>query len=89
MPRISFTANIQRHVPCETRSVSGATVAAALDNYFQTQTQARNYILDEHGGVRHHMVIYINGKQISDRQALSDAVSDSDEIYVFQALSGG
>jgi sulfur-carrier protein len=39
--------------------------------------------------VRRHVAIYVNGDRIADRDRLSDPVGDDDEIFVFQALSGG
>jgi hypothetical protein len=46
-------------------------------------------VLDEHGAVRPHMVIFVNGRQIRDRISLSDPVSADAEVHVMQALSGG
>jgi hypothetical protein len=89
MPIISFTPNIQRHVSCPPASVEGGTVREALDAIFQGNPRARAYVLDEQGAVRPHMVVFVDGRQILDRQHLSDAVPRDGEIYVTQALSGG
>ena len=89
MPRVSFTQNLQRHIECPTREVSGATVREAMDAYFTAVPRARDYVLDEQGAVRKHMVLFINGDQLEDRQGLSDALKSSDEVHVMQALSGG
>jgi hypothetical protein len=35
------------------------------------------------------MVVFVDGRQIRDRQRLSDPVATNGEIYVAQALSGG
>jgi hypothetical protein len=86
---VHFTANLQRHVSCPTTEVSGETVAACLDGVFAGNPKARGYVLDEHGSVRHHMNVFVDGEQIRDRIALSDAVGPDAEIYVIQALSGG
>ena len=89
MPRVVFTDNIQRHVPCPPVEVSGTTVREVLDAVFTANERARGYVLDEHGAVRKHMVIFIDGTMIRDRVTLADPVSPSSEIYVMQALSGG
>jgi molybdopterin synthase sulfur carrier subunit len=39
--------------------------------------------------VRRHVSIYVNADHIADRDRLSDPVNDDDEVFVFQALSGG
>jgi sulfur-carrier protein len=46
-------------------------------------------MLDDQGALRRHVAIYVNGRPVSDRARLTDAVAKDDEIYVFQALSGG
>jgi sulfur-carrier protein len=89
MPTISFTPNIQRHVSCPPASVKGETVREALEAVFQGNPRARAYVLDEQGAVRPHMVVFVDGRQILDRQHLSDIVPRDGEIYVAQALSGG
>lgn len=89
MPRVVFTETIQRHVACPPCEVPGTTVREVLDGVFATNERARGYVLDEHGAVRKHMVIFVNGTMIRDRINLSDLVDQSSEIYVMQALSGG
>lgn len=89
MPRVSFTQNIQRHVACPPANVPGRTVAEALDAVFVENPRARGYVLDDRGAVRRHMIVFVNGRAIADRTALSDAVGPADEIVVMQALSGG
>jgi sulfur-carrier protein len=89
MPRVSFTQNLQRHVACPPQVVAGDTVVAALVEVFARQPQLRDYLVDEHGALRKHMLIFLDGKLLQDRVKLSDVVSEQTEIYVMQALSGG
>lgn len=89
MPTIRFTHNIQRHVACPVREVSGTTLRAALDDYFKSNEAARGYVLDDQGRLRHHMAAFIDGRQIGDRETLSDPVPDDAVIDVVQSLSGG
>ncbi|HEV8297513.1 MAG TPA: MoaD/ThiS family protein [Acidimicrobiales bacterium] len=89
MPRVSFTRNLSRHVPCEARDVAGTTVREALEAYFALNPAPRPYVLDEHAAVRRHVVIFVGGVQVEDRVRLSDTVGTGDEITVMQALSGG
>jgi sulfur-carrier protein len=69
--------------------LAGTTVREVLDALFAAHPQLRGYVLDDQGALRHHMVIFIDGRQIQDRVHLADAVAESSEIYVMQALSGG
>jgi sulfur-carrier protein len=87
--RVAFTANLERHLSCPVQSVPGDTVRTVLDGVFAAQPRLRSYVLDDQDRVRKHVAIYINGERIADRDRLSDAVTDSDEVFVFQALSGG
>lgn len=89
MPIIRFTQNIQRHLSCPSAEVGGLSAREALEHYFETNPQARGYVLDDQGRLRHHMAIFVDGRQIEDREGLSDALSASSVIDVVQALSGG
>ena len=89
MAQIRFTENIQRHVECQDAEVLGTTVAQALDHYFENTPRARGYVLDERGAVRQHMIIFLNGRPITDRTTLSDELGPDYVIDVMQALSGG
>jgi len=89
MATVRFTQNIQRHVPCPTREVSGSTLRVVLDDYFRENDRARGYVLDEQGKIRQHMVVFIDGELVRDRDGLSDHVEPNSMIDVIQALSGG
>ena len=89
MPRVAFTANLQRHLSCPAQDVPGATVWAVLQAVFAANPTLRSYILDDQDRVRRHVAIYVNGERIADRERLGDPVRETDELFVFQALSGG
>ena len=89
MPRVVFTQNLQRHVDCPPAQVDGATVREALDAAFALHGRVRGYVVDEHGALRKHIVVFADGKMVLDRDGLSDAVGPDTEVYVMQALSGG
>ncbi len=89
MPRVAFTANLQRHLSCPAQDVPGDTVRAVLEAVFAASPMLRSYILDDQDRVRRHVAIYVNGERILDRERLGDAVRETDEVFVFQALSGG
>ncbi len=89
MPLVRFTQNIQRHVACPSERVNGATLRESLRDYFRLHPQAEGYILDDQRALRRHMAIFLDGRPIVDRAALSDAVRADSTIDVMQALSGG
>jgi sulfur carrier protein ThiS len=89
MARVSFTSALQRFLPAPSAEVEGGTVGAALAVVFATRPVLRGYVLDDQGALRRHVAVYVNGEPLRDRVRLTDPVGPHDEIYVFQALSGG
>lgn len=89
MARIAFTPNLARHIETGEISAVGATLRDALEDAFRQRPSARGYVLDDQHRLRKHVVIFIDGKVVEDRETLSDAVSEHTEVYVMQALSGG
>ncbi|PYO63023.1 MAG: thiamine biosynthesis protein ThiS [Gemmatimonadetes bacterium] len=89
MPHVTFTQNIQRHVSCPETEAEGRTVREVLDRVFAANPRARDYVLDDQGAVRRHMVVFVDGRQIRDRTQLTDPVPADGEVCVMQALSGG
>jgi len=89
MPQVSFTQNLRRHLEVPTREVEGATVRQSLDRVFESNPQLRGYVLDDQGRLRKHVVVFVDGEMVQDRDGLSDAVGPSSWLYVMQALSGG
>lgn len=96
MSRVVFASALTRWLDPATAGpgeialdATGGTLTAALDAVFARHPKLRGYVLDEHGGVRHHVAIFIDGTAIADKHRLDIPVSQSTEIYILQALSGG
>ena len=89
MPRVFFTPNLQRHISFPPSCVDGDTVGAVLGILFSENPRLRNYILDDQGRLRKHVLVFIDGELIRDRTSLSDPVPEDAEIFVTHALSGG
>ena len=89
MPTVSFTSALRRFLEAPPAEVEAGTVGEALAAVFAGRPALRGYVLDDQGAVRRHVAIYVNGAALRDRVALSDPVGPRDEIYVFQALTGG
>ena len=69
--------------------VDGQTLREVLEALFATAPTLRGYVTDEHGALRQHVVAFINGTAIRDKEALDDPVPLAGEVHLFQALSGG
>jgi sulfur-carrier protein len=89
MPMVLFTSALQRFLSAPTTEVGGETIGEALDAVFASRPRLRGYVLDDQGAIRRHVAVYVNGTAVRDRERLTDAVGPGDEIYVFQALTGG
>jgi molybdopterin synthase sulfur carrier subunit len=93
MARVVLTPQLSRFLDlpsAEQASVrGGGTVAAALAELFDRHPRLKGYIVDEHGRLRQHVTLLIDGRTIIDRVRLGDAVEPDSELHVLQALSGG
>ena len=96
MPKVVLASALARWLPDAhgasgevALDVSGATVGAVLDDLFARHAALRGYVLDEHGAVRHHVAVFVDGQAIGDKRRLDQAVAPGGEVYVMQALSGG
>ena len=72
-----------------TLDVTGQTVGEVLDAVFAAWPQLRGYVTDERGALRHHVVAFVDGVAVGDKQGLTEPVRADSEVYLFQALSGG
>jgi len=90
MAHVRFTAALKRFFPSITEmEAAGGTVKEILDQINQKHPGILQYLVDEHGALRNHVNIYLQGSLIHDRILLLDSVNAKDEILIFQALSGG
>ena len=79
-PLLSYTANL-REV-----EATGPTIAALLADLDRRYPGIRFRIIDEQGGIRPHIRIFVNGDQI---RHLDMPLRPPDEVQILQALSGG
>lgn len=91
MPRVKFTRHLVRFFPDlgDSVEVEGRTVAEVVAALDQLYPGLAAYIVNDHGALRRHVNIFLGQDLIHDRQELRDPVGENDQIYIFQALSGG
>lgn len=89
MAHLSFTPNLARHLPCPDADIPATTIAELLEQYFSEWPDVRSYVLDDQGTIRKHIMVLVDGLNLSDRRRLSDALQAQSEEFIFQALSGG
>jgi sulfur carrier protein ThiS len=86
MPKVVLTAHLINHAGGLEFTVAGATVRKAL---FAIRPLLRGYLLDDQGALRHHVVAFVNGEVVHNKQTLDHSVPPDGEVYLLQALSGG
>jgi len=65
-----------------------ATVGETLDSLWQIYPALRDRILNEQGEIRQHVNIFVGSDDVKRLKGLDTAVR-SDEIHIFNAVSGG
>ena len=63
----------------------GATVGEVLGTLERTWPKTRGWILDEHGAVRRHVNVFLNGERVDATAALREA----DLLQVLPSITGG
>jgi len=87
-----MTSHLYRFFPdLENRTItvptgSVAEIVAAVD---RLTPGFSDYVLDEHGALRRHVLISVDDTVLVDRKTLSDRVPEDATVYIFQALTGG
>ena len=89
MARIAFTAHLKQHLDCPPAEVAAGTLQEVLLTLTRDNPRLGRYILDDQGHLRRHVVVFIDGRMLTDRNGLSDPISENSEVFVMQALSGG
>jgi molybdopterin synthase sulfur carrier subunit len=91
MAHVKFTRHLVRFFPDLKGmiEVTGSTVAEVVKALDRQYPGLADYIVDERGALRKHVNIFVDQDLIHDRQTLQDTVREDDELYIFQALSGG
>ena len=90
MPRVNFTYALKRFYPeLEPFETSASSVSEVVNNLELRYPGLKDYLIDEQGRLRQHVNIFIGDKLIKDKIKLSDPISEQDEIFIMQALSGG
>lgn len=87
MPHLVFAPTLERPAVCPSDFAVGVTLRALLDDYLSRHAEARPQLLDEAGRLHQNVLVLIDGRQLVDRETLSDPVAAASEVYVMQASS--
>ena len=67
--------------------VSGAATVGAV--FTSLEDPLRRRLLDDQGGLRRHVNVFLGEDNVRDLSELATPVSDGDELLVLPAVSGG
>jgi molybdopterin synthase sulfur carrier subunit len=68
---------------------SGGTVGALIDDLESRHAGLRERLVDDAGGVRRFVNVYVNDEDIRFTGGLSTALSDGDTVVILPAVAGG
>ena len=92
---MSLTVYLSGHLKAFTGGVTEvglerkhSTIAGALDELWSHHPALRERILNEQGEIREHVNIFVGSDNVKRRKGLETKI-DTNEIYIFNAVSGG
>ena len=92
MVTVEMTDHLYRFFPAlknRVVTVPAGSVAEVLNSINRIAPGFSDYIIDERGALRKHVILSINDVVVVDKKRLSDSVAEGGTLYIFQALSGG
>lgn len=90
MVTVRITHALKKFFPnLRTLEIQAGTVKELISAIEGEYPGIGSYLIDEHGACRKHVNIFIGEEMIIDRASLSDALNIGDEVFIYQALSGG
>ena len=90
MPTIKFTNALKRFYPdLQPLDLEVNIVNEVVLEIEKQYPGISSYIVDDQGSLRQHVNIFVDGKMVTDRTQLTDALKANSEVYIMQALSGG
>jgi sulfur-carrier protein len=91
--KLIFTQQLTRFTEAPEVETTALMLRAGLDAAFDLNPRLRGYVLDEQGHLRKHVVIFVDGVRVRDRQCGRDKLdvplSSDSTVHILQALSGG
>lgn len=90
MANVHFTPHLRSFFDLpESYAVRAPTVAALVESLEERWPGLAFYITDERGRLRQHVAIWVDGRQVRDRELLGEALEQGSVVHILQALSGG
>ena len=90
MIKVKFTSALNQFFPdLRAQEFQGTSIKEIIASIEAIYPGMQNYLLEEDGSLRKHVNIFVRDEMMTDRDTLSDTLTEGDEVLIFQALSGG
>ena len=90
MIKVKFTSALKQFFPdLKAQEFQGTSIKEIIASIDAIYPGMQNYLLEEDGSLRKHVNIFVRDEMMTDRDTLSDTLTEGDEVLIFQALSGG
>ena len=90
MIKVKFTSALKQFFPdLRSQEFEGTSIREIITSIEAIYPGMQNYLLEEDGSLRKHVNIFVRDEMMTDRDTLSDTLTEGDEVLIFQALSGG
>ncbi len=90
MIKVKFTSALKQFFPdLRAQEFQGTSIKEIIASIDAIYPGMQNYLLEEDGSLRKHVNIFVRDEMMTDRDTLSDTLTEGDEVLIFQALSGG
>lgn len=90
MAVVRFTSHLSKFFPgLRELNVDAVTVAELVERLEERYPGIASYLIEDHGGLRKHVNIFVDQTLIRDRKSLTDPLTSNAEVHILQALSGG
>ncbi len=90
MPKVNFTSALNRFFPnLQSLQIDAHNISDLVKKIEAVYPGMKSYLLDDRGQLRKHVNIFVGEELIQDDINLTDEILENDEVFIFQALSGG
>lgn len=70
-------------------TLTGRSAGEALESLLTKYPALRPQLINEHGGLRSFVHLYLDKKNLMDLQGLDTPLEDSDQLLLVPAIAGG
>ncbi len=86
---LRFTPQLERFLSVPKVECEAVNVESALRRLGESHHKLLAYLVDDNFKLRTHVAVFLNGNHLQNLDVMPTKLSDGDELFFMQALSGG